>query len=193
MLFLLLSFFVSLGAQAQSQPHGFSCYGSGAAEFDINFEGGRYADWIKYRDSTGDSIRPLLHPQEQTEDIRDANLGITLEMNSCARGTGDTLVTCTKPFAMMSNYSFSYGRQDPLNPAYNEQVTFQREIAVSNLSLVVTKQPEHQFNRDTEVAQLHLTFDASSASGKVHYDITRRLGEWTNATNRSNYDRCIFH
>lgn len=190
---LVLSLFVSLGAHAQSQPHGFSCYGSGAAEFDINFEGGRYADWIKYSDSSGDSVRPLLHPQEQTESIRDANLTIAMKFGTCSRGTATTLVTCKTNATMLSNYTFGYGRENPLNPAYNESITIDRHIDVSNLNLVVTVQPEHRWNKETQAAQMHLTFDAQGSAGLTHFDLSRRLGEWTDATDRSNYDRCIFH
>jgi hypothetical protein len=163
----------------------------------INFEGGRYGDRINF-DAVADEIRPLLRSDEQKLELANSELNMSLSMGSCSRGTGDVLVEChygnQKENWAMTNYSFEFSRPDPTNPAFNEGVTLHRSINAKTMSLTVTKQPGlSDLDRSpSEEAIMHLVLDADGPTGPVHLDVTRRVGEWTSAVNRSNYDRCVF-
>lgn len=145
-----------------------------------------------------EAVSAFLEPGEENLEISRSGVNLDIAANSCQLDkSGTQLVRChyersadRQGGARFSGLSFTHHE---LTPAGQRQVvSIGRSLDVKSLDVAVDVVPKADFRGEFSqraLAKVEITAEVAGGLRTLHY--TRDLGEWTDATNRSDWDRCV--
>lgn len=115
---------------------------SHSVPLNIQFGGGRYADWIRI--GLDQDIKSFLNAEELDIDTTSEALTAAVTMGTCKRGSGDILLTCAfdntkqkEHTFEMASFNFSFSKK--IGEKWHENTSINRNLQINKMDLKVIK------------------------------------------------------